>query len=110
MSDKTVTIYVEQEGDWHYQLESQTHDPVDIDRQRRVRTQRISRSRTNVRRAISGVRVYTQSPRQDTLSKSRVPKTRGGTDEFISAFWINGKPKCRSGYIYDFRRKMCRRV
>ncbi len=109
MSDKTVTIYVEQEGDWHYSLESQTHEPVDIDRQRRVRTQRISRSRTNVRRAISGVRIYDQSPRQDTLSR-RVPKTRGDTNEFISAFWFNGKPKCRKGYTYDFRRKMCRRI
>ena len=60
-------------------------------------------------RIIPGI----QSPRQDTLTSSsdvRVPKTRGDTDEFISAFWINGKPKCRSGYTYDFRRKMCRRI
>lgn len=55
-----------------------------------------------------------QSPRQDTLTPTspgvRVPKTRGDTDEFISAFWIKGKPKCRIGYKYDFRRKMCRRL
>ena len=56
-----------------------------------------------------------QSPRQDALtpgnsSRSRGPRTRGDTDEFISAFWVNGKPKCRMGYTYDFRRKMCRRI
>lgn len=54
-----------------------------------------------------------QSPRQDTLKEPgslRVPKTRGDTDEFISAFWVNGKPKCRKGYRYDFSRKMCRLI
>ena len=55
-----------------------------------------------------------QSPRQDTLMSNspgmRVPKTRGGTDEFISAFWIRGKPKCRKGYRYDFNKKMCRLI
>ncbi len=52
-----------------------------------------------------------ESPRQDTLASApgaRVPKTRGGTDEFISAFWVSGKPKCRKGYRYDFNKKMCR--
>ena len=54
-----------------------------------------------------------QSPRQDATSLSRSgqgPKTRGDTDEFISAFWIKGKPKCRKGYRYDFSRKMCRLI
>ena len=55
-----------------------------------------------------------ESPRQDTLMPTspgvRVPKTRGGTDEFISAFWIKGKPKCRRGYRYDFNKKMCRLI
>jgi hypothetical protein len=54
-----------------------------------------------------------QSPRQDATSAVKAgqgPKTRGDTDEFISAFWVNGKPKCRMGYTYDFRRKMCRRI
>jgi len=54
-----------------------------------------------------------KSPRQDTLTSSpgvRVPKTRGGTDEFIRAFWIKGKPKCRKGYRYDFNKKMCRLI
>lgn len=54
-----------------------------------------------------------QSPRQDATSAAKAgqgPKTRGDTDEFIRAFWINGKPKCRRGYRYDFRRKMCRLI
>ena len=54
-----------------------------------------------------------KSPRQDTLTPTlgvRVPKTRGGTDEFIRAFWVNGKPKCRRGYRYDFNKKMCRMI
>lgn len=59
-----------------------------------------------------------QSPRQDTLtstSDDRVPKTRGGTKssrgakspQTLKPFWSNGKPKCRKGYRYDFKRKMC---
>ena len=54
-----------------------------------------------------------QSPRQDATLASKArqgPKTRGDTNEFISAFWVNGKPKCRKGYRYDFSRKMCRLI
>ncbi len=59
-----------------------------------------------------------KSPRQDTLTSTsdvRVPKTRGGTKssrgakspQTLKPFWSNGKPKCRKGYRYDFKRKMC---
>lgn len=60
-----------------------------------------------------------QSPRQDTLTSTpgvQVPKTRGGTTkssrapggaQTLKPFWSNGKPKCRKGYRYDFKRKMC---
>ncbi|AXF52766.1 MAG: hypothetical protein [Circular genetic element sp.] len=59
-----------------------------------------------------------ESPRQDTLTSTsgvRVPKTRGGTKssraagaaQTLKPFWSNGKPKCRKGYRYDFKRKMC---
>ena len=61
---------------------------------------------------------FGQSPRQDTLTSTsdvRVPKTRGGTKssraagaaQTLKPFWSNGKPKCRKGYRYDFKRKMC---
>ena len=60
-----------------------------------------------------------KSPSQDmTLPGSpgrQIPKTLGGTKSFRGAkspqtlkpFWSNGKPKCRKGYRYDFKRKMC---
>ncbi len=59
-----------------------------------------------------------QSPRQDTPTSTpgvQVPKTRGGTrssrgaksPQTLKPFWSNGKPKCRKGYRYDFKRKMC---
>ncbi len=57
----------------------------------------------------------TQSPSQDALTlgnsfRSRGPKTLGDTSKFTSAFWVNGKPKCRKGYRYDFNKKMCRLI
>ena len=74
----------------------------------------VTRVRTTRYTGVIRRRMYVaESPRQDTLtsaSDDRVPKTRGGTDEFISAFWVKGKPKCRKGYTYDFRRKMCRLI
>ncbi len=62
-----------------------------------------------------------ESPSQDmTLSGSpgrQLPKTLGGTKssrgvataapQTLKPFWSNGKPKCRKGYRYDFKRKMC---
>jgi hypothetical protein len=85
-----------------------TVDPVNAPVVTRVRTTRYS--------GYFRRRMLSQSPSQDTLSSkslrsgARVPKTLGDTNEFISAFWVNGKPKCRKGYTYDFKRKMCRRL
>ena len=73
----------------------------------RVSTSRYT-GRIRIRRPVND-----KSPRQHVTSVTRVgqtAKTRGDTDEFIRAFWINGKPKCREGYRYDFRRKMCRLI
>ena len=74
----------------------------------------VTRVRTTRYTGIIRRRMYVaESPRQDATSASKAgqgPKTRGGTDEFISAFWVNGKPKCRIGYRYDFNRKMCRLI
>ena len=74
----------------------------------------VTRVRTTRYTGIIRRRMYVErSPRQDATSAPRAgqgPKTRGGTDEFISAFWVNGKPKCRIGYRYDFNRKMCRLI
>ena len=60
-----------------------------------------------------------KSPGQDmTLPGSlgrQIPKTPGGTKssrgvkspQTLKPFWSDGKPKCRKGYRYDFKRKMC---
>ncbi len=59
-----------------------------------------------------------QSLRQDTLTSTpgvQVPKTRSGTKssraagaaQTLKPFWSDGLPKCRKGYRYDFKRKMC---
>ncbi len=114
MEYERVLVIEEETGDPTYELISQTRDPVDIDRQRKLRTSRIRISTLTVRRArYITMPIVTQSPRQDTLMPTpgmRVPKTRGGTDEFIRAFWVKGKPKCRKGYRYDFNKKMCRLI
>ena len=72
---------------------------------------------------VAARELYSQlkkSPRQDTMTSTsgvRVPKTRGGTissrgsatagPQTLKPFWSNGKPKCRKGYRYDFKHKMC---
>jgi hypothetical protein len=46
------------------------------------------------------------SKREDarvTLDPSRGAKS----PQTLKPFWSNGKPKCRKGYRYDFKRKMC---
>ncbi len=61
---------------------------------------------------------FRESPRQDVTSATsagQTPRTRGGTKssraaksaQTLKPFWSNGKPKCRKGYRYDFKRKMC---
>jgi len=59
-----------------------------------------------------------KSPSQDmtsVIATGQIPKTLGGTKssrgakspQTLKPFWSNGKPKCRKGYRYDFKRKMC---
>ena len=114
MEYERVLIVEEETGEPTYQLISQIRQPVDIDRSRRPMTSRI-RISTRTRRTARYITIpkVTQSPRQDATSADKAgqgPKTRGGNNEFISAFWVNGKPKCRIGYRYDFNRKMCRLI
>jgi len=96
-------------GDTRYRLVSRTHEPVDIDRSRRVTSSRIV-ARTLTLRRSGYTLVPIQSSSQDSKSKTAVfpvePKTLGGTNTF-KPFWQNGKPKCKKGYKYDFKRKLC---
>ena len=112
MEYETIRVVDEETGEMDYRLVDQKHLPIDIDRDRPVYQRRVIGTRVSVRRSRH-IRVPVKSPRQDMTSASKagqIPKTRGDTNEFISAFWVNGKPKCRKGYRYDFRRKMCRLI
>ena len=63
-----------------------------------------------------------KSPSQDRKSGTSVspvlPKTLGGTKPSRRArpgstskpFWSNGKPKCRKGFRYDYKRKLCVKI
>jgi len=52
-------------------------------------------------------------PLRDISSQAKTTSgTKSSTSRDISRylekpFWSNGKPKCRKGYRYDFKRKMC---
>jgi hypothetical protein len=115
MEYERVLVIEEETGEPTYELISQDRMPVDIDRSRKPTTSRI-RISTLTRRTARYITIpkVTQSPRQDATSTligvGQGPKTRGGTDEFIRAFWVKGKPKCRKGYRYDFNKKMCRLI
>jgi hypothetical protein len=97
-----------------YGLKYRIHEPVDIDRSRKVRYSRISIITTSGRIRRSGYSlVPKKSPGQDSKSKAAVfpvePKTPGGNKTF-KPFWQNGKPKCKKGYRYDYKRKLCVRM
>ena len=96
-------------GTPRYQLISRIHEPVDIDRTRKVRYSRI-RITTRSERRSGYIRVPIKSSSQDSKSKTAVfpvePKTLGGTNTF-KPFWQNGKPKCKKGYRYDYKRRLC---
>jgi len=68
------------------------------------------RYRTTITYRIVPRQSPSQHPKTFTPGRASRAKTLGDTNEFISAFWVNGKPKCRSGYRYDFSRKMCRLI
>ncbi len=98
-------------GSTRITLKYRIHEPVDIDRTRKVRYSRISRITRSGRLRRSGYTlVPRKSPGQDSKSKTAVfpvePKTPGGTNTF-KPFWQNGKPKCKKGYRYDYKRKLC---
>lgn len=101
----------EQPSSTRYILKYRIHEPVDIDRTRNVRYSRIVRVTTGGHIRRSGYTLVTkQSSSQDSKSKTAVflvePKTLDGTNTF-KPFWQNGKPKCKKGYKYDFKRKLC---
>ena len=104
-----VRYEVTTQGRPRYQLIERFHEPVDIDRTRRVYGQKIVKTTITERRS-GHMRVPIKSPSQDLKSKTAVfpvePKTLGGNLTF-KPFWHNGKPKCKKGYRYDYKRRLC---
>jgi len=111
-NDEYIRWETQETGDTRYSLVSRTHEPVDIDRSRRVISSRII-ARTLTLRRSGYTLVPKKSPSQDSKSKTAVfpvePKTLGGTNTF-KPFWQNGKPKCKKGYRYNYKRRLCVKI
>jgi hypothetical protein len=69
---------------------------------------RVTRSKVIGRRTSTGSSKSTVQDRKLGRPRSSVlPKTAVGNKKFLKAYWVKGKPKCKKGYTYNFRRKMC---
>ncbi len=72
--------------------------------------------------ALGALQQLTQSRSQDEKSRPSgrpvKPKTLRGNKTFKTGssgqtskpFWTNGKPKCKKGFRYDFKRKLCVKI
>lgn len=73
--------------------------------------------------ALGALYQLLQSPSQDEKSGASAPsvkpKTLGGnrkpsrptrSGKTSKPFWSNGKPKCKKGFRYDFKRKLCVKI
>lgn len=45
-----------------------------------------------------------------TASATRKPSRPTSSGQTSKPFWSSGKPKCKKGYRYDFRRKLCVKI
>jgi hypothetical protein len=73
---------------------------------------RIIRTSTSVTRTRrSGGKQSTVQDKKSGRSRSSVlPKTAVGNSSTRKPFWVNGKPKCKSGFRYDFKRRLCIKI
>jgi len=55
----------------------------------------------------SGVSTPSVPPRTPRGTKPSRPTRSGSTSK---PFWSNGKPKCKKGFRYDFKRKLCVKI
>jgi hypothetical protein len=84
------------------------YDFLEEERRKSQRDKRITRSMVTRTRTSTGSSKSSVQDRKSGRSRSSVlPKTADGNKKFLKAFWVKGKPKCKKGYTYDFRRKMC---
>jgi hypothetical protein len=69
---------------------------------------RVKSSKVIGRRTSIGSSKSSSQDRKSGRPRSSVlPKTGDGNKKFLNAYWVKGKPKCKKGYTYNFRRKMC---
>jgi len=60
---------------------------------------------------ISGPPKSTSQDKKSGRSRSSVlPKTDVGNFSTRNPYWVNGKPKCKSGFRYDFKRRLCIKI
>lgn len=45
-----------------------------------------------------------------TISGNNKPSRPGSPGQTSKPFWSNGKPKCKKGFRYDFKRKLCVKI
>ncbi len=38
------------------------------------------------------------------------PDSKTSSGQTSKPFWVNGKPKCKKGFRYDFKRKLCVKI
>jgi hypothetical protein len=85
------------------------YDFLEEERQKSQRDKRIVRSTVTRRRTSNGSSKSSVQDRKSGRSRSSVlPKTADGNmNTLVKAYWVKGKPKCKKGYTYNFKRKMC---
>jgi hypothetical protein len=69
--------------------------------------------------SLPGVKSRSQDEKSGALAPSVKPKTLRGnykpsrpvsSGQTSKPFWANGKPKCKKGFRYDFKRKLCVKI
>ena len=50
------------------------------------------------------------SPVLPKMSRGTKPSRRASPGKTSKPFWSNGKPKCKKGFRYDFKRKLCVKI
>ena len=59
----------------------------------------------------SGVKQSTvQDKKSGVSTPSVLPKTAVGNFSSSKPYWVHGKPKCKTGFRYDFKRRLCIKI
>ncbi|MBA7544599.1 hypothetical protein ES705_36960 [subsurface metagenome] len=69
----------------------------------------MTRYRTVTRNSIGSIRRSGGPVQAKTSGGTKTFKT-GSSGQSSKPFWSNGKPKCKKGFRYDFKRKLCVKI